>query len=51
MTLPDNPHIRILAATVADETEKVSPAWPLYDILDRSNVDMSRWKVAAPTPQ
>jgi hypothetical protein len=49
--LPDNPHIRILAATVANEAEKVSPAWPLYDTLDRQNVDMSRWTVAAAAPQ
>jgi alpha-mannosidase len=46
LTLPNNPHIRILGATVANEPEKVSPAWPLYDTIDRSNVDMSRWKVA-----
>jgi alpha-mannosidase len=49
LTLPDNPHIRVLAATVADEPESVVPAWPLYDTLDRSNVDMSRWQTAAAT--
>lgn len=51
VTLPDNSHIRILAATVANEAEKVSSAWPLYDTLDRQNVDMSRWTVAAAAPQ
>ena len=50
LTLPDNPHIRILAATVANEAEKISPAWPIYDTLDRANVDMSRWKLAASAP-
>lgn len=50
LTLPDNAHIRILAATVANDPETVKPAWPLYDTLDRDGVDMSRWKVARDTP-
>jgi hypothetical protein len=43
LTLPNNPRIRILAATVADEVALLRPAQPLYDTLDRSNVDMKRW--------
>jgi alpha-mannosidase len=33
LTLPDNPNIRILAATVANESSLVRPAQPLYDTL------------------
>jgi alpha-mannosidase len=33
LTLPDNPNIRILAATVANESSRVRPAQPLYDTL------------------
>jgi alpha-mannosidase len=33
LTLPDNPRIRILAITVADERGQVEPAQPLYDTL------------------
>jgi len=35
LTLPDNDKIRILAVTVANESEKVRPAQPLYDTLER----------------
>lgn len=35
LTLPDNPRIRILAITVADESSHVDPAGPLYDVLGR----------------
>jgi len=35
LTLPYNQGIRILAATVANETSGVRPAHPLYDTLDR----------------
>jgi alpha-mannosidase len=34
LTLPDNPRIRILAITAADEPGKVHPAQPLYDTLE-----------------
>jgi hypothetical protein len=37
LTLPDNPQIRILAATAVDESPGVSPAHPLYDMLARSD--------------
>ncbi|HEV2424762.1 MAG TPA: glycoside hydrolase family 38 C-terminal domain-containing protein [Terriglobia bacterium] len=43
LTLPDNDKIRVLAVTVAHETPEVDPAQPLYDLVDRSHVDMSRW--------
>jgi alpha-mannosidase len=43
LTLPSNPRIRILAATVADERSELHPAQPLYDTLDRKGVDMKRW--------
>ena len=35
LVLPNNPRIRILAASVARETEPVRPAHPLYDTLAR----------------
>jgi len=35
LTLPDNDKIRILAVTVANESEKVRPVQPLYDTLER----------------
>src|SRR5207253_10599409 len=31
--LPDNPKIRILAMTVAEENPSIKPAQPLYDVL------------------
>ena len=46
LTLPNNPNIRILAATVSNESAAVTPVQPLYDTLDRVGVDMSRWQVA-----
>jgi alpha-mannosidase len=46
LMLPNNPRIRILAASVSDESSSATPVQPLYDILDRANVDMSRWQVA-----
>ena len=46
LMLPNNPHIRILAASVSDESSSATPVQPLYDTLDRANVDMSRWQVA-----
>jgi alpha-mannosidase len=46
LMLPNNPRIRILAASVSDESSSVTPVQPLYDTLDRANVDMSRWQVA-----
>jgi len=33
LTLPDNPRIRILAISAANETGEVHPAQPLYDTL------------------
>ena len=36
LTLPRNPNIRVLAATVASESAQVSPAQPLYDTLERA---------------
>lgn len=33
LTLPENEAIRILAVTVADESDQVHPAQPLYDVL------------------
>jgi alpha-mannosidase len=35
LTVPDNPKIRIMAVSVADEPYVVRPAQPLYDTLDR----------------
>ncbi|HEY6251974.1 MAG TPA: glycoside hydrolase family 38 C-terminal domain-containing protein [Candidatus Angelobacter sp.] len=35
LTLPDNPRIRILAITVADEGSQMEPAGPLYDSLGK----------------
>ncbi len=35
--LPDDPGLRILAATVSDEPGGVSPAQPLYDVLGSSD--------------
>jgi len=46
LILPNNPRIRILAATVSDEVSAATPVQPLYDTLERANVDMSRWQVA-----
>ncbi len=43
LTLPDNDRVRILAITVADEPAQVRPAHALYDPLDRTRTDMSRW--------
>jgi alpha-mannosidase len=37
LTLPDNDKIRVMAITVADEPQQVSPAEPLYDTLERVN--------------
>ena len=37
LTLPDNDRIRILAVTVADEPNRVLPAGPLYDTLERGD--------------
>jgi alpha-mannosidase len=37
LTLPRNPSIRILAATVANEPSQAWPAQPLYDTLERPN--------------
>jgi alpha-mannosidase len=34
LTLPNNDKIRILAVTVADQPDEVSPVQPLYDMLD-----------------
>jgi len=45
LMLPNNPHIRILVASVSDESSSVTPVQPLYDTLDRANVDISRWQV------
>jgi alpha-mannosidase len=39
LTRPDNPNIRILAATVADESGRVQPAQPLYDTLKNLDGD------------
>jgi alpha-mannosidase len=36
LTLPDDPAVRVLAVTVADEGGRVRPAQPLYDTLVRS---------------
>jgi alpha-mannosidase len=36
LTLPDNDKIRILAVTASDEGERVHPARPLYDTLERT---------------
>ena len=48
LTLPDNKRIRILAATVAKESPRVTPAHPLYDTLERANTDLSRWNATSP---
>jgi len=45
LILPKNRRIRILAVTVANAEPRLTPAHPLYDTLDRKNVDMSRWRV------
>jgi alpha-mannosidase len=37
LTLPDNDRIRILAISVADEADRVTPAQPLYDTLERTS--------------
>jgi alpha-mannosidase len=39
LTLPVNPNIRILAATVAGESSRVHPAQPLYDTLKNLDGD------------
>jgi alpha-mannosidase len=36
LTLPDNDKIRVMAVTVSDEGERVRPARPLYDTLERT---------------
>ena len=36
LTLPENDKIRILAITAANDGERVRPAQPLYDTLERS---------------
>jgi len=47
LTLPENKRIRILAATVAKEFPRATPAHPLYDTLERANTDMSRWNATS----
>jgi hypothetical protein len=42
LTLPDNPQIRILAATAVDESPGVNPAHPLYDMSARSDSRAAR---------
>jgi alpha-mannosidase len=37
LTLPDDPHVRVLAVTVAKQEARLSPAYPLYDTLKPSN--------------
>jgi alpha-mannosidase len=46
LTLPDNKRIRILAATVAKEFPRVTPVHPLYDTLERANLDVARWNAS-----
>ncbi len=41
LTLPDNPRIRILAVTVADEAPEVHAAHPLYDTLSRDKEEVA----------
>ena len=42
LTLPDNQKIRILAVSVAEEPDVVTPAAPLYDTLERSAAQLAR---------
>jgi alpha-mannosidase len=35
LTLPDDPHIKLLALTAARDAPDVTPATPLYDTLER----------------
>ncbi len=37
LTLPDDPHVRVLAVTMAKQEAPLTPARPLYDTLDRNN--------------
>jgi alpha-mannosidase len=39
LTLPNNPHIRIFAATVSDGVAPLAPAHPLYDVLPYARAD------------
>ncbi|MGH9412533.1 MAG: alpha-mannosidase [Terriglobales bacterium] len=39
ITLPDNPRVRIFAATVASGDRPLMPAHPLYDVLPYKNAD------------
>ncbi len=41
LTLPDNPRIRVLAITVAEEAPEVHPAQPLYDTLERNEQEVA----------
>jgi alpha-mannosidase len=50
LTLPENDKIRILAVSVAHQADDVRPAQPLYDTLDRHDVDMTRWNTAGNSP-
>ncbi len=43
LTLPDNPRIRILAVSVAEEPARVAPAQPLYDVLALKSLNASHW--------
>lgn len=47
LTLPHNPNVRILAATVAHEPRQAWPAQPLYDTLDRPNAEQETGDTAA----
>ncbi|HEY6291397.1 MAG TPA: glycoside hydrolase family 38 C-terminal domain-containing protein [Terriglobia bacterium] len=46
LTLPNNPKLRVLAASVADEGPGLRAAQPLYDTIERMGVNMGRWNAA-----
>ncbi len=47
ITLPQNPNIRILAISVANQTVEAKPVQPLYDVLPAHGVDLTHYAATA----
>ncbi|MGH9586125.1 MAG: alpha-mannosidase, partial [Acidobacteriaceae bacterium] len=50
LRLPDNPNIRVLAVSVADENPVATPVQPLYDVLPSPNAGPADFTLGAPNP-
>ena len=49
LSLPTNPHIRILAISVAEENPDTHPVQPLYDVLPSRHAGPPDFSISAPT--